>query len=149
MMAGKNFYVNFELRGWDRAIKEINKYDTRTAMKIEDAISKSTKAIRKGAANRIHNVSGDLKKHTTSSFNKLKLEGTVRAKSPTAHLVEFGAKAVVMKAKDTVMINDTYGIRRYFVEAHIPARAAHPFMAPAYNDQRPILIKDLKDAVQP
>jgi HK97 gp10 family phage protein len=123
-MAGRGFYVNFKVPELDQAVKDIGKYDAKTALKIENQIQESTRNIRRGVLSRIHDVSGYLRKHTTSNFNRLKLEGVVREKAPHAHLVEFGHAG--------------------------PAPAPeHPTMRPAFEEERPNLIRGLSEAVKP
>lgn len=123
-MSNRGFYVNFKVPELDQAVKNIAKYDAKTAIKIEEQIQSSTRTIRKGVLSRIHDVTGYLRKHTVSNFNKLKLEGVVREKAPHAHLVEFGHKG-----------------------PH-PA-PEHPTMRPAFEEERPNLIRGLAEAVKP
>ncbi|GEM_PF-5573255 len=123
-MAGRGFYVNFKVPELEAAVKNIGKYDAKTALKIENQIQESTRNIRRGVLRRIHDVTGYLRKHTTSNFNRLKLEGVVREKAPHAHLVEFGHKG--------------------------PAPAPeHPTMRPAFEEERPNLIRGLEEAIKP
>ena len=123
-MAGRGFYINFKVPELQQAVKNISKYDAKTAVKIEDQIQKSTRNIRQGVLRRIHDVTGYLRKHTASSFNRRNLEGAVREKAPHAHLVEFG-----------------HG-------GPFPA-PEHPTMRPAFEEERPELIKGLAEAVKP
>jgi HK97 gp10 family phage protein len=123
-MAGRGFYVNFKVPELDVVLNNLDKYDGKTALKIENQIQESTRNIRRGVLSRIHDVSGYLRKHTTSNFNRLKLEGVVREKAPHAHLVEFGHAG--------------------------PAPAPeHPTMRPAFEEERPNLIRGLSEAVKP
>ena len=123
-MAGRGFYVNFKVPELSAVVNNIHRYSTATAVRVENVIQGSTKAIRKGVLRRINDKTGYLRKHTTSNFSKLKLEGVVREKAPHAHLVEFGHKG--------------------------PAPAPeHPTMRPAFEEERPNLIKGLAEAVKP
>ena len=123
-MAGRGFYVNFKIPELDKAIKNLSKYDTRTTVEIENVIQGSTKAIRGGVLKRINDRTGYLRKHTVSGFSKQSLTGVIREKAPHAHLVEFGHKGPK------------------------PAKE-HPTMRPAFEDERPKLIKGLTEAVKP
>lgn len=123
-MAGRGFYVNFKVPELQQAIKNIGRYDAKTAMRIESQIQESTRNIKKGVLRRIHDVSGYLREHTTSNFNRLKLEGVVREKAPHAHLVEFGHGGPA------------------------PAKE-HPTMRPAFEEERPNLVSGLARAVKP
>lgn len=146
----RGFYVNFKVPELDQALKNMSKYNGKTALKVEGVVQSSTKAIKNGATMRIHSVSGNLKKRTTYSFNKQKITGTIRSRSPVAHLVEFGAKATVVKpSKKKALTIDQFGNRNYAKEAHIPKRAERPYMRPAYEDEKPNMIRGLREAVQP
>jgi hypothetical protein len=134
-MAGRGFYVNFKVPELDAAVKNIGKYDAKTALKIENQIQESTRNIRRGVLSRIHDVSGYLRKHATSNFNRLKLEGVVREKAPHAHLVEFGHTQVISRGENK---GATVG--------HVPE---HPTMRPAFEEERPNLIRGLSEAVKP
>jgi len=125
----RGFYVNFKVPELQEAIAKIGSYNTKTAMKIEDAVNRATKGISKGARQRVSVASGDLKKSIRSRFDKKTITGYVAAKEYYAHFVEFGAKA---NAKH-----------------HIPKRAERPFMRPAFEDYKPTLIREITEAVRP
>lgn len=149
-MAGRGFYVNFKVPEIEQVLRNMSKYDAKTALKVEGVVHDSTKAIKNGAVRRIHNESGYLKKHTNYSFNKKTITGAIRAKAPHAHLVEFGAKAVVEKPKKKKALTvDQFGNRNYAKKVNIPIRKEHPFMRPSYEDEKPNMIRGLKEAVQP
>lgn len=148
-MAGRGFYVNFKVPEIAQALKQIDNYDGKTRLKVEEAVSTSTKAIRKGAIKRIRSATGYLKKHTVSNFIKKDIVGAIRAKAPHAHLVEFGARAATTKPKkEKALTIDEFGLRRYAKVAKIPARVERPYMRPAYEDEKPNLIKKLSQAVK-
>jgi HK97 gp10 family phage protein len=121
-MAG--FYVSFKVPELNEALSKLSAYDGKTAQKIEKAVSDSTKAISKGASRRVPIRTGDLKKNVTSRFDKNRVVGTVAAREPYAHLVEFGHKG--------------------------PAPAGeHPFLRPAFEEERPNLVRNITQAVKP
>jgi HK97 gp10 family phage protein len=125
----KGFYINFKVPELQESLKDMSKYDTKTAMKIEAAVSASTKAIGKGARQRVAVDSGDLRKSIRTSFNVQKVTGTISAKQYYAHFVEFGAKAVPSR--------------------NIPKRSERPYMRPAFEQERANLIKAITEAVKP
>ena len=47
-MAGRGFNVNFKVPELKAVLKNMDKYDARTTVKIENVIQDSTKAIKKG-----------------------------------------------------------------------------------------------------
>lgn len=123
-MAG--FYVNFSCPEIKNAISNLKSYDTKTAMKIEQAVSSSTKTIGKEARTRIPVRTGKLKKSVRTNFNITKCEGTVKAKQYYAHFVEFGAKA----------------------SGNIPKRNEQPYMRPSFEAEKPNLIRNIEEAVK-
>lgn len=149
-MAGRGFYVNFKVPEIERTLQQISTYDGKTRLKVEEAVQSSTKAIRNGAVRRINVHTGYLKKHTISSFDRKTVVGAIRAKAPHAHLVEFGAKAATeVPDKAKALTIDAWGNRWYAKKARIPKRAEHPFMRPAFEDEKPNLIRKLSEAVKP
>ena len=144
----KGFQVKFSVPELQQAMNKMSAYDGRTAGKIEDAVSTSTKAISKGAKQRAPVRSGKLKKSISSRFDKKTITGYVSAKTPYAHLVEFGAKARIITSKSTMMIDEN-GIRRFAMSAKIPKRNERPYMRPAFEAERGNLVKNITQAVQP
>jgi len=144
-MAG-GFRVNFSVPELSDAISSLSAFDGKSAAKVEDAISSSTKAIAKGAKNRVPVRTGALKKKISSRFDKGSLTGYVSAKTPYAHLVEFGAKAASIKpvTKKALLFKGGYSAK-----ANIPARAARPYMRPSFEEEKPNLIRNVKEAVKP
>ena len=145
-MAGRGFYVNFKVPEIQKTLSQISAYDGKARIRVEEAVQKSTKAIRAGMIKRIHNVSGYLKKHTSSSFNKKDVVGLIRAKAPHAHLVEFGHKGALIKPKNNEALGTPYGPREEVRTKGVPE---HPFARPAYEDEKPTLIRNLSEAVKP
>ena len=147
------FRINVKVPELESAISKIGTYGGRTALKVENAISDSTKEIGRGAKNRIRSVTGNLKKSIATKFNKNSCTGEVMARSPKgnhAHLIEFGVKASVAKpTSKKVMAIDVHGQRFFRKRARIPARAARPFMKPAFEEEKPNLIRNVTKAVQP
>lgn len=125
----RGFYVNFNTPEIKNVLGNLAKYDAKTALKIEDAVRNSTKAISQGAKQRVPVRTGNLKKSIRYSFNTYKCEGTVKAKEFYAHLAEFGAKAVP--------------------DRDIPERKENPYMRPAFENEKTSLIRNLTDAVKP
>ncbi|MBU2703879.1 HK97 gp10 family phage protein [Sporomusaceae bacterium BoRhaA] len=132
------------------ALNSIDAYDGKTRLKLENTVADSTSKIGKDAKEFVPVRTGKTKKKISTSFNKNKMTGTVRAKTPWAHLVEFGAKAAVEKPKNKKALKiDQFGLRRYATKANIPVRKAKPFMQKAFDKEKPDFIKNIKGAVQP
>ena len=148
-MSNKGFYVSFKVPELQQALDQIGAYDGKSRMGIEAAVRASTKAIDVGSKRRVRVATGRLKKKIGWRFNTKTVTGTVAARSPHAHLLEFGAKAAI-EVPDTkkAMAIDAFGYRRFAKKAHIPVRAAHPFMRPSFEDEKPNLIRAVAEVVK-
>lgn len=160
----RSFRVNMSCPELGKAIDQISAYDGKTALRVENAIQSGAKNIASGAKRRVPVKSGGLKKSIVSRFGRNKygrgvIEAEVAARKPHAHLVEFGARATVVKPKtkkalriiDKGMFEGTGGqFGASFAErATIPRRAAHPYMRPAFENEKPALIRAVQEAVKP
>ncbi|MPM69780.1 hypothetical protein SDC9_116728 [bioreactor metagenome] len=129
---GRGFRVNFSVPELQIALNQLSAYDGKTAAKIEDAVSRSTKNISKGAKSRVRVRTGKLKKSISSRFDKKSITGYVAAKTSYAHLIEFGAKV--------------HNARPPFMKSWTPES---PYMRPSYEQEKPVLIRDIEKAVKP
>lgn len=149
-MAGRGFYINFKVPELQEELAKMNAYDGAAADRVENVISDSTKSIGQGTRRRMRVRSGGTKKSIRSNFDRRKLTGTVRVRKPHAHILEFGAKAAVVRPeKKKALVIDEFGLRNYATEAHIPRRAAYPSLGPSFEDEKPNLIRGVKKAVRP
>jgi pectin methylesterase-like acyl-CoA thioesterase len=153
MSKGRGFQVNFSVPELSEAIAQIGAYDGRTAAKVEKAVQTATKNIGAGARRRVPVKSGDLKKSISTRFDSKSITGYVAARKPHAHLVEFGAKGATEKpeTKKALKIpSPGLGVASmYAASADIPARREHPYMRPSFEDEKPNLIRGVKEAVKP
>lgn len=155
MSKGRGFRVYFDVPELEKTLSQIKAYDGKTALRVEEAIDISTKNIANGARRRVPVRSRQLKKSIGSRFDKKTVTGYVTARKPHAHLVEFGAKSATVKPerKKALKIPWSGGLGvggTYFAaKADIPARREHPFMRPAFEDEKPKLIKRVREAVRP
>lgn len=137
-----------------QALNQINAFDGKSALGIENAVQDSTKAIGAGMRRRAPVASGKLKKKIRTRFNRSKfgrglIQGEAAAVTPYAHLVEFGAKATVVRPKTKkALAIDAFGYRRYATKANIPTRRERPFARPAFEDEKPNLIRAISEAVK-
>ena len=120
----RGFRVDFKVPELGEALKQIGAYDGKARLRIENAVKTSTRAISRGARQRVPVLTGTLKKSIGARFDAKNCVGTIAAKSPPAHLVEFG-----------------HG-------GSGPA-PEHPFMRPAFENEKPELIRAIKEAVKP
>jgi HK97 gp10 family phage protein len=155
MAKGRGFQLNFSVPELGEAIRKVGAYDTKTAQKIENQVNKSTKNIGVGARRRVPVRSGYLKKRILSRFDARSITGYVAAKAPHAHLVEFGAKGATERPDTKKALKIPWrggmgvGGEYYAKSADIPARREHPFMRPAFEDEKPNLIRGIKEAIKP
>ena len=160
----RGFRVNFSVPELGQALNQINAYDSRSRLGIENAVQGSTKAIATGMKSRVPVKSGKLKKRIKSRFSVNKfgkgvIQGEAAAVTPYAHLVEFGAKGTVIKPKnkkalrfvgDAGMLEGSggqYGFK-FAASVTIPARKAKPYARPAFEAEKPNLIRAIGEAVK-
>lgn len=154
MARGYGFRVNFSVPELSETVRQIKYYDGKTALKVEEQVKKSTKAIGDEARRRVPVRSGDLKKSISTRFDAKTITGYIAARQPHAHLVEFGARSAVTKPSKKKALKIPWqgdlgiGGMYYAAKADIPARREHPFMRPAFEDEKPNLIKGIKEAVK-
>ena len=125
-----------------KAMSSISAWDGKTRLAIENALQDSTKNIARGAKQKVAQRSGKLKKSIKTGFDRRKPEGLVKAKT---HIVEFGAKAHIVRAKNKKALSISAGgdllLRK---SAKIPARKGRPFIKPAFDAEEPKLISNMK-----
>ena len=150
----RGFRVNFSVPELGQALSQISAYDGKAALGIENAVQNSTKAIGAGMRRRVSVKTGKLKKRIKTRFGRNKfgrgaVHGEAAAVTPYAHLVEFGARATVARPKaKKAMAIDAFGYRRFATVANIPARRERPFARPAFEDEKPNLIRAISEAVK-
>jgi phage gpG-like protein len=154
-MSGRGFRVNFSVPELNQAVKQISAYDSRTAQRVENQVQKSTKNIGNGARQRVPVRSGDLKKSISTRFDSRSITGYIAAKKPYAHLVEFGHKGGTARpdTKKALKIPWAGGMgvggENFAASADIPSVRERPYMRPAFENEKPNLIRGIKEAVKP
>ena len=140
----RDFVVTIRVPELQKALKQVEAYDQNTRSRIGSAVQHSTNAIADGARRRVSVRTGRLIKKIGADYNSQKLEGTVTAKTPYAHLVEFGAKGATVAPKKKKALH--FG-GRFAASANIPERKAKPFLRPAFEAEKPNLVNALNEAV--
>lgn len=140
------FVVNLGINDLQRTLGAFRTYDAQTQERLRSTVQSSTSAIMLGAKRRARVKTGGLVRNITMTYDGVRNTGTVRAKSPHAHLVEYGARAALVRPvkKKALAIGDNV-----IASAKVPARAAHPYMRPAFEDEKPNLLQATKAAVKP
>ena len=139
------FYAKVSSNDLTKALDNISAWDGKTRLGVENALQGSTKNIAKGAKQRVAMRSGKLKKSIKTGFDRRKPEGTVRAKTAYAHIVEFGSKAYVTQPKSKKALTISSGGKTFIRKsAKIPARKGRPFIKPAFEQEEPKLVSNIK-----
>ena len=134
------------IEGLDEAIKKLKSYDSESGKKIRKAISRAGRNVASQAKSRVPSRTGKLKKSISARFDSRNIESVVKARAPHAHLVEYGAAASAVRAKNkkALRFNGSDGNVRYVAKGgvgkgtiKIPQRSASPFMEPAYRSVKP------------
>lgn len=143
------FVVNVRNSELAQCLKQLSAFDGKSRLGVEKAMANAVRRIKSGAVRRVAVASGKLKKSIRGSFSKPKLLGIVRARTPHAHLVEFGAKAAMEKPKKKKAMRLVAGDGYKFIrKAQIPVRKARPFIMPAYEAEKGKLIADVKAVIR-
>lgn len=145
MARGRGFRVDVDTTEINKELAKISLYSAHCGLKLENAVKSSTQNIAKGGKRRAPKKSGALRKSIKSSFSKTKCEGVAYAKAPHAHLIEFGVKASMTKPKNKKVLK----INGKFVgkSVNIPARQGTPFLKPAFEEEKPHLLREIKNSV--
>lgn len=140
------FVVNLGINDLQRTLGAFKTYDAQTQERLRSTVQSSTSAIMLGAKRRARVKTGGLVRNITMTYDGAQNTGTVRAKSPHAHLVEYGARAALVRPvkKKALAIGENV-----VASAKVPARAAHPYMRPAFEDEKPNLLRATQAAVKP
>ena len=140
--------VNRELQA---ALRSISIYDGKSRLRIEKAVQSAVGRMKYQAEKGIRNRSGNLRKSLFTSFHRAECAGYFGAKAPQAHLVEMGVNPSTAKPrkKKTLLLMGIQGNLIYPTRAKIPRRYPRPFIRPAYEQERPGFVSELKKAVKP
>lgn len=159
-MSKNPLVIEGNIEGLDEAIKRLQKYDTESGKKIRKVISRGGRSVASQAKFRVPVRGGRLKKSITSRFDSNHIESVVKARSPLAHLVEYGAAATVVRAKRQKNLimrwYDRAGRARYAARGKsptggtvkIPKRHAQPFMEPSFRSVKPRVIRDIAQVLK-
>lgn len=145
IVAGGAFYINVRIRDLQKQLGDIAKYDAATQDKLRAAVQTSTKNTMLGAKRRVRSITGNLIKKIGMTYDPKTNSGSVYAKAHYSHFVEFGHKGAheVPKNKKALAID---GEPRS--KADVPNVAPHPFLTPAWQDEKPNFLKSVKDAIE-
>lgn len=145
----RGFVISAKVPELSKTLSQISAYDGKTLLKIENAVESSGKAIAAGERRRIPVSSGKTKKRIRTRFSRKTITSIIATKSSIAHLLEFGTKAhIILPKKKKVMAIDTMGYRSFRKRVAHPGSRARPFARPAFEDEKPNLIRKLRNAVK-
>jgi HK97 gp10 family phage protein len=118
---GGSIKLKVNIVGMDEVIGKLNKFDVEARKAVRTQVRKSANAIRKGAQQRVPVDSGRLKKSIRARYSS---DGFSAEIAPglkwRAHFIEFGTLKM----------------------------AAHPYMMPAWEQERPNYIAGVKQAIR-
>ena len=127
-MAGRAFRVSVKISELGNVLKDFAKYDETSQNKLRSAVKNTTKNIMAGTIRRAGSVvkvrSGNLINGIGMDYNNATNIGQVKAKSPHAHLIEFGHKGPT-------------GAKPY------------PILRPSFEQEKPNFIESVTEAVKP
>jgi HK97 gp10 family phage protein len=146
------FVTSVSFTDLQKCLKEIKVWDGAARALASKALQKGTQRIAANARRRVAVRSGTLKKSIKSSYKEAKLTGYTRAKTPYAHLIEFGARAAVATPKNKKAMKlpagGGDGQKEYAGKVNIPARSPHPFVTPAFEEEKPRIIEEVKRGIE-
>lgn len=143
---GRPFGIKLGIKDLRKNLADIDKYDSTTQNKLRDAVRTSTANIMTGAKRRARVRTGQLVKGITMSYDAEKNVGIVRARSPHAHLIEAGHKGAFIVPKRAKALTTPYG---YKGKVQTKSVKAYPFMQPSVEAEKPNLIKNITEAINP
>ncbi|MDT8900069.1 HK97 gp10 family phage protein [Anaeroselena agilis] len=145
-----SFTVNLGINDLQRTLGAFKSYDAKTQERLRATVQSSTSAIMLGAKRRARVRSGGLVKNISMTYDGTRNIGTVRAKSPHAHLMEYGARAAKVRPdRKKALHSSALTGSGFAASANIPARKAYPFMRPAFEDEKPNLVRSAAAVVKP
>lgn len=143
-----SFKVNLGINDLKMQLAQIDRYDQATQDKLRSAVRTATGHIFVGAKRRVPVRSGNLTKKITMNYDPIRNVGIVSVKSPVAHLVEYGAKGAVETHKRKKALHGGRLVG-FADKVRIPVRKEHPFLRPAFEDEKPSLMRSVEDAIKP
>ena len=140
--------ITCKTKGVQEVIANLKKYDDDTQQRIGVVVNTSLKNIAKGARSRLpQSKTGNLRKGLKKKYSKKAIGGTVTSNAPHSHLIEFGVKPHIIRAKNKKELSSDGEI--FGKEVMHPGSKPRPFMQPAYYQERSNYIENLKKAVKP
>lgn len=142
-------YMKVDSSAISNALKEIHAWDGKARLRVEDAVKRGTKNVRRDAAQRAAVRSGKLKRSLKTRFRASKCTGEVYTRLPYAHIVEYGAKAHEVKPKRKKALRFYKNGKAIFAKrVKLPKFIARPYLKPAYDYISPDIVKNIKKAVR-
>lgn len=140
--------INASLTGLNKAIRDVQKFQQEKLNEVQDVVRSSTLAIESDAISLAPVKEGNLKNSIHHSFLDNGLTGEVAASAEYAPDVEFGTKPHVIRAKPGGVLAFKVGGKMVFTkEVNHPGTAAQPFLFPAWEAQRKIFIRELRNVL--
>lgn len=139
--------IDVDLAGLNKAIQKIKSWETEKAQQVKDAVNESALNVQKGAKRRVRVVTGRLRASITIEPFNGGFGMSVGTNVKYAKPVEFGSRAHVVRAKRKKALFWP-GASHPVKQVNIPAQPARPFLFPAWEEEKPELVKALKEALR-
>ena len=132
------------------AIRQIDWYDAKSRLGLENAISNAVRRMAYRAKAKVPRRTGSLRNSIYTSMKKQLLQGEFGAKMYYAHFIEYGTKAHTVQPvkRKCLTIPDGSVIRFTNNMVAVPAQPARPFIEPAYKTEEPKLLADIEKVLQ-
>ena len=143
------FRIKVDQNELQRAIGQLSAWEGRKRKAVEEALYKGVVSVRKGAASRVSARTKRLRKSIKCKFNADRLQGEVFSKLQYAHLIEFGSRSHIVRAKNKkrlrIQSDNGYVFPK---EVSIPAQSGKPFLKPSYEAEEQNIINAVMKAVE-
>lgn len=142
---GEDMRVNVRLRGLERAIRNIQDYETNKIEEVKTIVKDTALKIQANAKQRTPVDTGDLKRSISVDISQDELSAKIFTEVEYAPHVEFGTAPHLIKTQDATTLSD--GNNTYGKEVEHPGQVAQPFLFPAFEEEKNEYIDNLERAL--
>ena len=140
--------IKVKLEGLDNAIRNLNSWETDKIRKVANQFDRSALAIEKNAKLNAPVDSGRLRSDIQKQVEKTEHNRVVSAEVfntvTYAPFVEFGTGALVQVPAE----QQEYALQFKGKTGRVVNRRARPYLFPAFESERPVLIQKLKEILR-
>ena len=141
------YSVEFKLDYNDLRVN-IEEVEKRTLIELKKAVKDTAEDIKKDAKKKVAYKTGALSRSINTTYGKQGSEAVIKADVSHASFVEYGTRAHTIRPKNKKALAFNSGNKMTFAKkVNHPGTKAKPFMEPAFNENVPLFIKRLEDAL--